>query len=145
MGRGLGFTAGIEEDLRYSAEILPRANEAGVRLLVGDDYGAVGFPHGFYGKEFAVYVEDMGIPPLDVIRWATVNGAALLGLADELGTIAAGKLADIVVVDGDPLDDITVLGDTDNILAVYKGGTAHVDRLAEFSGNPGSVAAMRVG
>jgi imidazolonepropionase-like amidohydrolase len=140
IGAGLGFTAGIEEDLRYAAEILPRANDAGVRLLVGDDYGAVGFPHGLYGKEFAVYVEDIGLPPLDVIRWATVNGAALLGLADELGTITAGKLADIVVVDGDPLADITVLGDPENILAVYKGGVPHVDRLSEL---PGDLAATR--
>jgi imidazolonepropionase-like amidohydrolase len=142
IGAGLGFTAGIEEDLRYAAEILPRANDAGVRLLVGDDYGAVGFPHGMYGKELAVYVGDIGIPPLDVIRWATVNGAALLGLADELGTITVGNLADIVVVDGDPLADITVLGNPENILAVYKGGAPHVDRLSELSGDPAATRAL---
>jgi imidazolonepropionase-like amidohydrolase len=80
-----------------------------------------------------VYVEDVGLPPLDVIRWATVNGAALLGLGDDLGTIAPGKLADVIVVDGDPLADITVLGDPANILAVYKGGVPHVDRLSDLS------------
>jgi imidazolonepropionase-like amidohydrolase len=123
MGAGLGFTDGIAEDLRYAAEILPRANAAGVKLVLGDDYGAVGFPHGMYGKELAIYTEDMGIPPRDVIRWATVHGADLLGKADDLGVIEPGRLADVIVVDGDPLADITVLGEPANIKAVYKGGT----------------------
>jgi imidazolonepropionase-like amidohydrolase len=129
MGAGLGFTESIAADLRYAAEILPRANAAGVRLVLGDDYGAIGFPHGMYGKELAVYVHDMGIPALDVIRWATVHGAGLLGRQGDLGTIEPGRLADLIVVNGDPLTDITVLGDPSNVLAVYKGGVAHVDRL----------------
>ncbi len=122
MGAGLGFTEGIAEDLRYAAEVLPRANAAGVKLVLGDDYGAIGFPHGMYGKELAIYVDDMGIAPLDVIRWATVHGADLLGQADELGIVEPGRLADLVVVDGDPLADISVLGEPANIKAVYKDG-----------------------
>ncbi len=122
IGAGLGFTDGIAEDLRYAAEILPRANAAGVKLVLGDDYGAVGFPHGMYGKELAIYTGDMGIAPLDVIRWATVHGADLLGHADDLGVIEPGRLADVIVVDGDPLADITVLGEPANIKAVYKNG-----------------------
>ena len=52
---------------------------------------------------------EIGIPALDVIRWATKHGAELMGRADELGTVEVGKLADLLVVDGDPLADITVL------------------------------------
>ncbi len=122
LGAGLGFTDSIAEDLRYAAEVLPRANAAGVKLVLGDDYGAVGFPHGMYGKELAIYVEDMGIAALDVIRWATVHGADLLGRPDDLGVVEPGRLADLVVVDGDPLADITVLGEPANIKAVYKDG-----------------------
>jgi imidazolonepropionase-like amidohydrolase len=59
---------------------------------------------------------------LEVIRWATKHGAELMRRGDELGTVAEGKLADLLVVDGDPLDDITVLQDRDRILAVMKGG-----------------------
>jgi imidazolonepropionase-like amidohydrolase len=122
MGPGLGFTDSMRADLEQMCDALPKANAAGVRLVVGDDYGAMGFPHGRYGAELGVYVRDASIPALDVIRWATVNGAQLLGHGDELGTIAEGKLADLVVVDGDPVDDISVLADADRIVAVLKGG-----------------------
>ena len=57
-----------------------------------------------------------------MIRWATVHGADLLGQADDLGVIEPGRLADLVVVDGDPLADISVLGEPANIKAVYKDG-----------------------
>ena len=134
LGAGLGFTESIAEDLRYAAEILPRANEAGVKIVLGDDYGAVGFPHGMYGKELAVYVDDMGIPPLDVLRWATQNAWGLLGKADDLGVIEPGKLADLVVVDGDPLADIHVLGEPENVKAVYLGGRCVKDELATAKG-----------
>jgi imidazolonepropionase-like amidohydrolase len=121
-GRGLGFTDSMKADLEHMYEVLPAANAAGVKLVVGDDYGAMGFPHGKYANELEVYVRDAGIPALEVIRWATKHGAELMRRGDELGTVAEGKLADLLVVDGDPLDDITVLQDRDRILAVMKGG-----------------------
>jgi imidazolonepropionase-like amidohydrolase len=121
-GRGLGFTDSMKADLEHQYEVLPMANAAGVKLVVGDDYGAMGFPHGKYANELEVYVRDAGIPALEVIRWATKHGAELMRRGDDLGTIAEGKLADLLVVDGDPLDDITVLQDRDRIQAVMKGG-----------------------
>jgi len=74
--------------------------------VVGDDYGAVGFAHGRYAEELEVYVRDAGIPPLEVLRWATKHGAELMGLGDDLGTVSEGKLADLLVLDGDPLEDV---------------------------------------
>ena len=56
------------------------------------------------------------------IGWATRNGAEMLGLKDELGTIEAGKLADLLVVNGDPVKDIAVLQDRDNLDVVMKDG-----------------------
>jgi len=129
MGPGLGFTDAMRADVASMCKMLPEADAAGVRLLLGDDYGAMGFPHGCYGAEPAVYVEDAGIAPVDVIRWATKHGAELLGMGDDLGTIEAGKLADLLVVDGDPSDDITVLADPDNLLAIVKDGAFVEDRL----------------
>lgn len=112
------------------ADILPIANKAGVKLLIGDDYGAGGCTHGRYAEELELYVNEVGIPALDVIGWATKNGAEAMGLGEETGTLAPGKLADLVVVDGDPLGDITILQDSARILAVLKGGEAAVDALA---------------
>ncbi len=108
-------------ELAHMYEVLPRAEAAGVRLLLGDDYGAINFPHGAYGGELHTYVEDAGIDPLAVLRWATVNGAALTGRSDDLGTVTPGKLADLLVVDGDPSADISVLADVPPV-AVLKGG-----------------------
>jgi imidazolonepropionase-like amidohydrolase len=122
-GSRLGFTDSLRADLDAGLAWLPRANEAGVRLVVGDDYGAVGFPHGIYGEELAFYVDVVGIPPLDVLRWATRHGAELMGRDHELGTVAPGKLADLLVVDGDPSVDIAVLADPARLLAVIKGGS----------------------
>ena len=73
------------------AEVLPKANAAGMRLVLGDDYGAIFFPHGPYAEELAYYVEEIGIPALDVIRWATKHGAELMGRGDELGTVDGGQ------------------------------------------------------
>ena len=110
-----------EKELAHMYEVLPKAEAAGVRLLLGDDYGAMQFPHGSYGGELHTYVEDAGIAPLSVLRWATVNGAELIGRSDDLGTVAAGKLADLLIIDGDPSRDISVLADHEPV-AVLKGG-----------------------
>ncbi|HEY6623237.1 MAG TPA: amidohydrolase family protein [Acidimicrobiales bacterium] len=121
MGTGLGFTEAMKADLDYSYEVLPKANAAGVRILVGDDYGAVGFPHGLYGHEFTLYADEVGIPALDVMRWATRHAADLLGRPD-LGTVAEGATADLVVVDGDPLIAPSLLADA-AALTVIKDGS----------------------
>ncbi len=102
--------------------MLPAADRAGVNLLVGDDWGTAMTPHGDYIKEMALYVNEVGIDALDVLRWATRNGAKAMGLGDELGTIAEGKLADLLVVGSDPSSDISVLADTENLLCIMKNG-----------------------
>jgi imidazolonepropionase-like amidohydrolase len=130
-GSALGFTDAMKSDIDTMAEILPKANAAGMRLVLGDDYGAIFFPHGAYADELAYYVEEIGIPPMDVIRWATKHGAELIGRGHELGTVSAGKLADLLVVNGDPVGDITVLQDRDNLLAIVKGGRFVKDNLPD--------------
>ena len=70
------------------------------------------------------------VAPLDVIRWATKNGAEMMGRANELGVIAEGMLADVLIVDGDPLDDITVLADKAKLLAIIKDGRFVKDSLS---------------
>lgn len=130
-GSGLGFTDSMKADIDAMAEMLPKANAAGVQLVLGDDFGAISFPHGPYGDELAYYVDEVGIPAIDVIRWATRHGAELMGRGDELGTVTPGKLADLLVVDGDPVDSISVLKDRDNLLAIIKGGRLVKDRLPD--------------
>jgi imidazolonepropionase-like amidohydrolase len=103
--------------------------EAGVKLLVGDDFGFPMMPHGDYVSEYEIYTETLGIPPLVVLQWATRNGAEAMGRGDELGTVEVGKLADLLVVDGDPSTDIGVL--RDGIRLVMLDGEVVRDRLEE--------------
>ena len=93
-----------------------KAFEAGVKIGLGTD--AAVYPHGLNAHELAVYVS-LGMSPLQAIQTATVNDADLLGWSDKIGTLEPGKSADIIAVDGDPLQDITVL---QHVKFVMKGG-----------------------
>ncbi|MGE0385411.1 MAG: amidohydrolase family protein [Gammaproteobacteria bacterium] len=116
----------IRRDTDLMLEVLPAANKAGVKLLLGDDFGAVPLDHGMYADELEFYVRTAGIAARDVIGWATRNGAALMGLGDELGSIRPGFLADLLVVDGDPLVDISILKDRSRLLLILKAGAVIV-------------------
>jgi imidazolonepropionase-like amidohydrolase len=72
--------------------------------------------------ELEIYVEKCGIPPLDAISSATKVGAEALGLSEKLGTIERGKLADIILVDGNPINDIKILQKKEKIKTVLKNG-----------------------
>jgi imidazolonepropionase-like amidohydrolase len=101
-------------------ETFERAWKAGVKIAFGTDCG-VG-PHGENGKEFALMVAG-GMPPMAAIKSATRVGAELLGIEKEVGTLEAGKLADLIAVDGDPLTDIAELESVDFVMregVVYK-------------------------
>lgn len=112
----------LQADYDHMLEILPEAARAGVKLMIGDDWGTAMTPHGDYIKEFEVYVDEAGIDPLDVIRWATRHASECMRMGDDLGTIAPGKLADLIVVRGDPSRKISLLGDPANLLAIMKDG-----------------------
>jgi len=112
----------VREDYDYTCRAMPEAVRAGVKMVVGDDFGTPIMPHGDYIPEFELYVKELGIPPLEVLRWATRNGAQLMGRGDEAGTLDVGKVADLLIVDGDPLVDISCLGDRDNLNGIMMGG-----------------------
>lgn len=96
-----------------------RAYEAGVKIAFGTDAG-VG-AHGENWREF-VYMTEAGMPAMAAIQSATIEGAKLLGVEQEFGSIRAGKVADIIAVPGDPLQDINVMG---QVSFVMKGGKVY--------------------
>jgi len=102
--------------LRNEYRAFERAYAAGVKIAFGTDAGT--FEHGTNAKEFGLMV-GFGMTPMDAIRSATVVTADLFGLSAEAGTLEAGKLADIVAVQGNPLEDIAVLQQIDFVM---KGG-----------------------
>ncbi len=99
-------------------EALGRAIKAGVKVLVGTDY--VGFPVRQGVREFARLVE-AGLSPMQAIQAGTILNAEMLGRDDELGSIEGGKLADIIAVPGNPLEDFSVL---ESVSFVMLGGEA---------------------
>jgi imidazolonepropionase-like amidohydrolase len=101
-----------------------RARQCGVRLLAGSDaYADPVTPFGPYNAgELALMAEHLDMSPLEVIRAATADAAAAMGLGDRLGTLEPGKLADILVLGADPSRDITALRDKRNVRLVIKEG-----------------------
>src|SRR5581483_9638947 len=98
-----------------------RAVQAGVKVAMGTDTG-VG-PHGGNARELGLMV-DHGMTPMQAIVASTQSAAQLLHLDTSLGTLAAGKLADLLLVDGDPLADIHVVEQPEKLALVVKGGAA---------------------
>jgi imidazolonepropionase-like amidohydrolase len=118
----------LRKELEGMMKMVPLANKAGVRFVLGDDYGVQPLSHGRYGEELEFYTKVVGIPALDVIRWATKHGGEMCG-GKEQGTIAKDKLADFIIVDGDPITNIALLADPGNFLAIGKGGKFVSSRL----------------
>jgi imidazolonepropionase-like amidohydrolase len=103
-----------------------RAVEAGVKVAMGTDAG-VG-KHGENGRELLLMVEN-GMTPMQAIVASTANAARLLHLDASVGTLEAGKLADVIIVDGDVLGDIRKIADAGNVKLVLKGGRAAKNAL----------------
>ncbi|MED5396052.1 MAG: amidohydrolase family protein [Pseudomonadota bacterium] len=130
-----GVEHGLLEDVHRKAseaveshiETFTQAYKAGVKLAMGTDSG-VPFTHHGNNLDELGYLVEMGLSPMEAIQAATLESAKLLQLGDSLGSLQAGKLADVVVFDGDPLADISGLRDRQRIKWVIKDGEAVVRR-----------------
>lgn len=121
---------GHKETLEGGAESARRILRSGGRLGMGGDYGFGWNPHGDYARELTFFVRYVGLTPLEVITCATKTGAEIMGRGDEFGTLQKGKLADLLVVDGDVIGDISILEDRARLLAVMQGGAIKAGQLA---------------
>ena len=97
----------------------------GVRILPGGDYGFAWTPHGTNAKDLEYFVKIVGMSTMEALLSATAWGGPMMKRGKEIGYIREGCLADILLVDGDPLADITILQDKSRILSVMKGGEFH--------------------
>ena len=114
------------EMFQHHLKSLTVALDAGVRVAMGTDAG--GWAHGQNMTELQLLVE-AGMKPMDSIVASTGEAARCIGLEKVVGTIEAGKYADILVVDGDPLENISILQEKERLVLVMKGGEAYVNRL----------------
>jgi imidazolonepropionase-like amidohydrolase len=130
---GIGARTGdrLRAQLHTSYRMIRNARDRGIQILAGSDTGnASAFAHGkWHAKEAELFVNEIGMTPMEAILATTSSNAWLMGLEGEIGVIAPGNLADIVIWNGDPLADITVLQRPSEIAAVIKDGRI-VDRAA---------------
>ncbi|HMB34699.1 MAG TPA: amidohydrolase family protein, partial [Methylomirabilota bacterium] len=115
----------FERELEVSVEAVARMRQRGIRILPGGDYGFPATPHGTYARDLWLFVKILGFSAMDTLVAATRLGGALMGMPDELGVVKAGALADLLLVDGDPLADIAILQDRVALRMIMKGGTLH--------------------
>jgi imidazolonepropionase-like amidohydrolase len=116
---------GILHELEVSVEAMGQMRKRGIKVLPGGDYGFAWNPHGTYARDLLLFVDVLGFTPMETLVAATRMGGEIMGMAEELGQIKPGYLADLLVVDGDPLADIKLLQRQDALLVIMKDGQLH--------------------
>lgn len=116
---------GYEEELEAAADSLSAMHKRGIRVLPGGDYGFIWAKHGENAMDLQYLVKYVGMTPMEALQAATVKGGQIMMRGNELGAIREGWLADLLLIDGDPLADLSVLLDRSKILAIMKDGKFH--------------------
>lgn len=123
VGAGVGMADVFRGEIKATADMMRKAYDAGVPLLCGSESGFALTPYGhWHARELEVFVQELGLSPLEAITCATKNNALALRLGGKVGVVAAGMLADVLVVDGDPSTDVRVLQDRSRLKAVISRG-----------------------
>lgn len=126
-----GITPEIAEKMGYRRELeaasisLSKMHKRGIRVLPGGDYGFAWMPHGTNANDLQYFVDYIGMTPHEALVAATRLGGEIMMRGDELGQIRPGYLADLVMVDGDPLKNLRILTDPACIAMVMQDGVIH--------------------
>ncbi len=124
-----GLRQGFELGLEAAARAYPEMKKRGIRVVIGGDYGFARTPQGENARDIAHFINHLGYSPAEALVCATSHGAALMGI--HAGYVRKGFLADLLLVDGDPVADPNILCDKDRLVAILKGGDAYkLDRSA---------------
>jgi imidazolonepropionase-like amidohydrolase len=115
------------EVLELQKALVPELRRRGLKILPGGDYGFPFNPNGRNARDLELFVQHFGYTPEEVLSAATLLGGELMGMGDELGQVKAGFLADLLLVEGDPVADVTILQDRQRLRAIMKDGRFHKD------------------
>lgn len=146
-GDAIGMTRQVAEDMglfrKFDATctVYHEIRKRGIRVVVGGDYGFSITPMGQNARDIEHFVQYFGYSPNEALRCATVVGAELMGHGGELGEIKEGYLADLLLVDGDPLKDVSVLQHRENMAMIMKDGVIYKDPRRAERGMEGLIAA----
>ena len=123
---------GYEDEVEASIKSVQMMLDRDIRMMVGGDYGISVAPHGTYAKDLEIFVDMFGMSPGKALLCATRDGGAAVDPDGSLGTLEAGKYADILIVDGNPIDDIKIMQDHSRFSAIIKGGIIYRDLMDDF-------------
>jgi imidazolonepropionase-like amidohydrolase len=118
MAVGMGY----EIEWEAAQVSLAKMHKRGIRVLPGGDYGFAMTPHCQNSRDLEFFVKYLGFTPMEAIKSATLYGGQIMMQGHELGLVKDGFLADLMLVDGDPLANLSILRDHKRILAVMKDG-----------------------
>ncbi|MEQ9642086.1 MAG: amidohydrolase family protein [Alphaproteobacteria bacterium] len=118
---------GLRRELEVAVENMKDLKKRGVRILPGGDYGFAWNPIGNNARDLEHFVKLLGFTPMEAIVAATKLGGEIMMMGNELGQVKEGYLADMLLVQGNPLTDVSILQDADNLLAVMQDGRFHKD------------------
>ncbi|RYF64436.1 MAG: amidohydrolase family protein, partial [Comamonadaceae bacterium] len=137
-----GITKQMATDMGYqiewdaALESLSKMHKRGIRVLPGGDYGFAFTPHCQNSRDLEFFVKYLGFTPMEAIRSTTLYGGQIMMRPDELGVIKDGYLADLLLVDGDPLANLAILRDPKRILAVMKNSRSREFCVCGVKANP---------
>jgi imidazolonepropionase-like amidohydrolase len=120
--REMAVSWGYQEEWDAALESLSRMHKRGIRVLPGGDYGFAFTPHCQNARDLEFFVKYLGFTPAEAIRSTTLYGGQIMMQGHELGLVKDGFLADLLLIDGDPLANLAILRDPKRILAVMKDG-----------------------
>ena len=132
---------GYKRELEIAVEGLKEMHRRGIPVLPGGDYGFAWTPHGTYARDLEHFTTLLDFTPMEALISATAMGGRIMGRPDEPGQVRPGYLADLILVDGDPLQDIRILQDRSRLSAIMKGGAFHKEPPREPAGVPAAAAA----
>lgn len=121
---------GSVDALAGMAAVYPEIRKRGIRVLPGGDYGFPNNPIGRNARDLQLFVELLGYTPLETLCAATMFGGQVMGMGDELGLLAPGYLADVLVVRGNPAEDIRILQNAADIDYIMQAGRFHKQPVA---------------
>jgi imidazolonepropionase-like amidohydrolase len=121
----VGEQLGLKRELESAIKVMAELKRRGVRILPGGDYGFAWNPVGRNARDIEHFVTLLGFTPMEAILAATKLGGEIMMRGGELGQVKPGYLADLILVDGNPVADVRILQDRDRLLAIVKDGSFH--------------------
>ena len=133
---------GMQRMLDDSRKVYTELRKRGVRAVIGGDYGFAQTPQGTNARDLKHFVDLLGYSPGEALQCGTRLGGELMGMGDELGMVKEGFVADLLLVNGDPLKDLDMMVHEENLVVIMKDGELYKDQSTSVARRESSLTQM---